>query len=71
MNFSDIFNSLQNYVPCRRSYWAPNTYVQRSKETDPQTTILDLVKINGNANYVISKDYHLSMTDIFATDWEN
>lgn len=70
MTFGEILEDLRNYKPCRRNYWALNNYVRRQKyimETKPSLT---LVKINGNDSYVISNQFSLNTTDIFANDWE-
>lgn len=73
MTFGEILEDLRNYKPCRRNYWALNNYIRRQKymeymvETKPSLT---LVKINGNDSYVISNQFTLTTTDIFANDWE-
>lgn len=70
MTFGEILEDLRSYKPCRRNYWALNNYVRRQKYITETKPSLALVKINGNDSYVISGQFSLSTTDIFANDWE-
>ena len=69
MTFKDIIPYIKDKVLVRRKLWNDNKYIIL-RNINSKDVLNVVYNDNKNKEKILSNDYHLSVEDILAEDWE-
>ena len=70
MNFKDIILYIKDKVLVRRKLWNDNKYIVLRNINGKDVLNVVYNDSETNKEKILSNDYHLSIQDILAEDWE-